>query len=637
MKSGSRYFRYFLGLLMVVFLCFLCTACMNSRIAATIALTKTEGEVEIVDRRGKEILPKDNLHLFDGYMMGTYVLSYAWMDLDQERMVKLDQESQIEIQKERKKMEIVVQSGSLFFNIDKPLEEDESLDIRTSSMIVGIRGTCGWVEVFADGGGMRLYLLEGKAECSAGEMKKDVLAGEMAEMTKEGEITVSRFTAQDIPDFVMEELQEEDREKIEVLNENGDGSGEESEENLIINNGGSVVRFGGNDYYWKYTADGVENQGLFAHFNPLSEAENQMICRRPDGTEEVLFTMTGNGDIYLTEDRMYLSAGYSSYSVKMDGSDRIDYGYTRWQGTDAQGKTVFGYDGQKLISVYAQTGEQTELADSSAGTYGYEFAGVVDDYLYFSSCDTDNRELVLYQVKTDGSAGVQEADRFSLSRYGAYVPGNVFVTQLSRLGSTLYYSYGYYAGSGGYFQEGGINYVLQDENRMTVESGVLVDKITAEEFLVEENQGAVNVYYIDGEYGTYIGYWQDMLYDSCMVMDSRTKTVQPSGFRLSRPGAAVYMDGAVYREDEHQASYTRLIPEALAAAYGCSDENPETVQSLTLINDVEVVSNDVYYTVEKSSPDPQGGVGWRSGFIRNSSERYKMTVGGTDAELLFSY
>lgn len=633
MKSGSRYFRYFLGLLMVVFLC---TAC-NSRIAATIALTKTEGEVEIVDRRGKEVPPKDNLHLFDGYMMGTYVLSYAWMDLDQERMVKLDQESQIEIQKERKKMEIVVQSGSLFFQIDKPLEEDESLDIRTSSMIVGIRGTCGWVEVFADGDGMRLYLLEGKAECSAGEMKKDVLAGEMAEMTKEGEITVSRFTAQDIPDFVIEELQEEDREKIEVLNENGDGSGEESAENLIINNGGSVVRFGGNDYYWKYTADSVENQGLFAHFYLLPEAENQMICRHPDGTEKVLFTMTGNGDIYLTEDRMYLSADNSSYSVKMDGSDRIDYGYTRWLGTDVQGKTVFGYDGQKLISVYAQTGERTELADSSAGTYGYEFAGVVDDYLYFSSCDTDNRELVLYQVKTDGSAGVQEADRFSLSRYGTDLPGNVFVTQLSRLGSTLYYSYGYYAGTGGFFQEGGINYVLQDENRITVESGVLVDKITAEEFLVEENQGAVNVYYIDGEYGTYIGYWQDTPYDNCMVMDSRTKTVQPSSFRLSRPGAAVYMDGAVYREDEHQASYMRLIPEALAAAYGCSDENPETVQSLTLINDVEVVGNDVYYTVEKSSPDPQGDVGWRAGFIRNSSERYKMTVGGTDAELLFSY
>lgn len=159
-------------LLLLFIAAFICTACANPRLTARIALAKTEGKIEIVNRRGKDVSPRENLHLFDGYRMGTDVLSYAWMNLDEERLVKLDQESRIEIEKKRKKLEIAVESGSLFFNIAKPLEEDESLDIRTSSMIVGIRGTCGWVEVFGDEGKLRVYLLEGRVACSSGEEKE---------------------------------------------------------------------------------------------------------------------------------------------------------------------------------------------------------------------------------------------------------------------------------------------------------------------------------------------------------------------------------------------------------------------------------------------------------------------------------
>lgn len=233
-KPGRKYLHCLFLLSAVVFLC---VACSNPRIAAAIALTKTEGEVELIDRRGKDVAPRENLRLFDGYIMGTHASSYAWMDLDQTRLVKMDQESQIEIQKERKKLEILIQSGSLFFNIARPLEEDESLDIRTSSMMVGIRGTCGWVEVLSDEGKMRVYLLEGKVECSAGERQEMVQAGEMAVMTEDGEVSVSAFTARDIPAFVMEELQEDEdlREEIEKVIDlsewDGSNPPEEEEQN----------------------------------------------------------------------------------------------------------------------------------------------------------------------------------------------------------------------------------------------------------------------------------------------------------------------------------------------------------------------------------------------------------------------
>ena len=246
MKLGKIHRRCLLLLFAVVFLC---TSCRNLRVAAMIALTKVEGELELIDRRGKDVLPKENLHLFDGSIMATHEQSYAWMNLDSKRLVKLDQESQMEIRKNRKKLEIVMQYGSLFFNIEKPLEKDESLDIRTSSMMVGIRGTCGWVTV-EDETLLHVYLLKGKVECSVFDKEGNVLAseiltaGQAARLALDGDIasiTVTKeFDIQDIPDFVMEEI-EGNEELMKTIQKQGandtDSSRGESDEMPTNTNG----------------------------------------------------------------------------------------------------------------------------------------------------------------------------------------------------------------------------------------------------------------------------------------------------------------------------------------------------------------------------------------------------------------
>ena len=89
--------------------------------------------------------------------------SFAWINLDDVKLAKLDETSEIAIQKEDKHLELEVKSGSLFFNVTQPLEDDETMNI----LVVGIRGTCGWVEV-PDASHMNVYLLESKVECTAG-------------------------------------------------------------------------------------------------------------------------------------------------------------------------------------------------------------------------------------------------------------------------------------------------------------------------------------------------------------------------------------------------------------------------------------------------------------------------------------
>ena len=101
----------------------------------------------------------------------------------------------------------------------KPLEQEESLEIRTSTMVCGIRGTSGWVEAI-DSRHSRVNILDGRVECTvtdpvSKETRSITLeAGQTADlqvhaMGQPGEkcsITVSPFYEERIPGFVSVEV-----------------------------------------------------------------------------------------------------------------------------------------------------------------------------------------------------------------------------------------------------------------------------------------------------------------------------------------------------------------------------------------------------------------------------------------------
>ena len=195
----KRVFSLILALIMALSL----AACGGGTTATAMHLRRADGTVSVSDGNGKNVPVLDNLGLYSGYGVGTRTASYAWIDLDDVKLAKLDQNSEIAIEKEGKALEIRLKSGSLFFNVTQPLENDETMNIRTSTMLVGIRGTSGWLE---DNGGLsRVYILEGKVECSAGGQTVQVNAWEFAELTADGELVVEPFDEQDIPAFVREE------------------------------------------------------------------------------------------------------------------------------------------------------------------------------------------------------------------------------------------------------------------------------------------------------------------------------------------------------------------------------------------------------------------------------------------------
>lgn len=208
----------------------LCTACGDSGKAATMQLMKTEGTVRLLDDEGELLPAVENTRLYDGYDLTTAYRSYAWINLDSVKLTKLDASSEIKIQKSGKDLEILVNAGKLYFNITEPLTEEETLSIRTSTMAVGIRGTCGWVEA-EDEDHLKVYVLEGTVEYrvkdpQGGKSKtSEVSGGEMAEVTLNGDgeisITVEPFTEEEVLPFVLEEVRRDEELQEKILEDSG--------------------------------------------------------------------------------------------------------------------------------------------------------------------------------------------------------------------------------------------------------------------------------------------------------------------------------------------------------------------------------------------------------------------------------
>ena len=128
--------------------------------ATTMRLMETEGTVSVKNAAGKTLSVKDNMRLYNGYEVATKAKSYAYISLDSSKAVKLDASSAGEIAKSGRQLELKLTAGKMFFNVPVALESDESMEIRTSTMMMGIRGTAGWVEVL-DRYTTRVGVLEG--------------------------------------------------------------------------------------------------------------------------------------------------------------------------------------------------------------------------------------------------------------------------------------------------------------------------------------------------------------------------------------------------------------------------------------------------------------------------------------------
>lgn len=191
----------------------------RSRITATtMRILRLEGEVTLEDN-GKPKPVKENLRLASGNALSTAVQSLVSIGLDDTKIVTLNEKSRAEFNQSGRKLDLKLTEGSLYFEVSEPLTDEETFDIRTSTMVVGIRGTSGLVSV--EGDHESLVVTDGMVHVIGtnpvtGEVKEiDVRAGQRITVylyndrsVDSIEFYLEEVTEHDMPEFVLQYLRD---------------------------------------------------------------------------------------------------------------------------------------------------------------------------------------------------------------------------------------------------------------------------------------------------------------------------------------------------------------------------------------------------------------------------------------------
>ena len=194
----------------------LCGGCgslsaLSELTATTMRLIKASGTVKITWQE-KEQDVREDMKLLSGTEVRTKKDSLAGIGLDDVKAVTLSEETKVDVTQKNKKLELELLKGEIYFKVMQPLEADESFDIKTSSMTVGIRGTSGYVHVI-DKHSSELILTSGKVEVSSGDETVTLEAGnKLTVEVDDGSATfeVVPMITDDLPEFVLQEIQEDD-------------------------------------------------------------------------------------------------------------------------------------------------------------------------------------------------------------------------------------------------------------------------------------------------------------------------------------------------------------------------------------------------------------------------------------------
>ena len=131
--------------------------------ATTMRVAGTEGTVTVKNASGQNKSVFNNMQLYNGWTVETAAASYATLSLDSAKAIKLGAGAKVELRQNTasKRLELFVAKGNIFFDVSEELPADQTMNIRTSNMVCGIRGTMGEVKAVSPTCTVT-YLLDGE-------------------------------------------------------------------------------------------------------------------------------------------------------------------------------------------------------------------------------------------------------------------------------------------------------------------------------------------------------------------------------------------------------------------------------------------------------------------------------------------
>lgn len=185
----------------------------------TIRLESYTGSVSIETGAEKTVKIMNKMRLFDGYTVTTAKDATAYLSIDNKKSIRLDQNTKVSIVKKDNINEIQVISGSIFFSVKEKLKDDETLDVVTPTMAIGIRGTTGTVFVKREESCAQIYSGRVTVKNKRGN-EKTVAPGQEVRDSKSKEKNLEvielKRNGEEIPSFSLNEINKDKEIKQQI-------------------------------------------------------------------------------------------------------------------------------------------------------------------------------------------------------------------------------------------------------------------------------------------------------------------------------------------------------------------------------------------------------------------------------------
>ncbi len=434
------------------------------------------------------------------------------------------------------------------------------------------------------------------------------------------------------PQMVSKNIRVKD-EKIQVVLEM-------KEDTTVLNNGGNVVGFRGNTYYWKFSPDSYSTEAVFGNFTPSTTVKNQLICRDAAGNEKVLATDVSYGPIYICNDEIYYQKDSLLWAkMNLNGSDCTDLSNMTVLDVDNETESII-YESRQNYCLYVlkEDGKTCKIAENT-----FLYLGCYKSAVYYSmvkstttSKYTNNEyiEVYRYNLNTDT---VKQLGTIFAGEYDTYSGVGLMDVYFSDDG--IYVSYGSIAGTGLFFQSGGIAKVNYNGTGVQILlSQDASHPLGFEKIYLEDTSAGKKLYYYAGDGETIISIWDDAWFaKDVRCIDLSTESNTASSFVLSNIGDVVYENGRIQMLLDNSGKYTEILSASTIKAMGYDFLGEDVNGTYILVQDMNIVGEYAYFTVLKMHPDDSASISWRQGYAKDYMRFYQIRIGSGDAKLIYEY
>lgn len=420
---------------------------------------------------------------------------------------------------------------------------------------------------------------------------------------------------------VSDEYKEKIEEKIEEV-DTDPGQNEEAQpadppEETTEVSIGHVVAGKDRIFYWKYSSQSYENAGALASFGSGWIASNQLVCRTADGTEQILLESAPQGDTYVSDcGTLGISGGKLFFdmpdanstdsgktilcSYDLETGETVNYGGGHLKAVTEEGRAI-GYTRPENAQGYTlfltnEDGTTTALASGVSQYLDYH-----NGMIYFQPLETDytTARATLSCVSPET---LQVQNLYTVTADFPVNNNSCTISQIAYQGDRIYFAYGSYGGTGGFYQGGKVACVNADGSGGRIASGseVLGDSrflVTQDGSAIQEDSESISTYGTDlAEYYTLNG---NLYHYNREAGGQPDLLVEPSDYASFSGGLLGVFDNAGIH-----------------------------------LQEAALTGDKVYYRIDSCIQNDSVSIGWRTGYSRQYSALFEKDLEtGTVTEL----